>query len=135
MGHFVRDSEITRHFRDRVEEKAESDWKFQASVFSLEFAETVAKQLDRKEMSRAQLAKVLGTSRAYVTQLLKGKTNLTLETLYKICHAVDIQPSIALTESTFDPTTMTRGVSGKDELVLKGKPLRTREVGEYEEVH
>lgn len=135
MGRFVKESEITRRFRERLEEKAESDWKFQASVFSLEFAEAIAKQLDRKDMSRAQLAKALGTSRAYVTQLLKGKTNLTVETLYKICHAVDIQPNIALTEPTFDPSRMTRGESGTDELILKGKPLQAREVGDYEEVH
>lgn len=134
MGRFVKGSEITRPFRERLEEKAQSDWKFQANVFSLQFAEAIAKQLERKDMTRAQLAKALGTSRAYVTQLLKGKTNLTVETLYRICHAVDIQPNIGLNEPVFDLSTMTRGESGRDELILKGKPLQAKEVGDYEEV-
>jgi transcriptional regulator with XRE-family HTH domain len=46
----------------------------------------------RKNMSKAQLAQMLGTSRSYVTQLLTGKPNLTLSTLFKICYTIGLKP-------------------------------------------
>lgn len=135
MGRFVKDSDITRPFRDRLDQRAQSDWKFQAGLFSLQFAEEVAKQLQRKAMTRAQLAKLLGTSRAYVTQLLNGKTNLTIETLFRICNAVDIQPNIELKASVLEPSLLIRGESATYQIVLKGKSLPAKEMREYEEAH
>lgn len=43
--------------------------------------ERLAEMMSEKALSKADLARALGTSRAYVTNLLSGRTNLTLRTL------------------------------------------------------
>lgn len=43
--------------------------------------ERLAEMMHEKDLSKADLARALGTSRAYVTNLLSGRTNLTLRTL------------------------------------------------------
>jgi transcriptional regulator with XRE-family HTH domain len=47
-------------------------------------------------ISEAELARRLGVSRAYVTQLLGGKPNMTLATLAKIAIALDCEVQTTL---------------------------------------
>ena len=56
--------------------------------------------LDRMEalgINQNQLADKMGCSRQYISKVLKGRENLSLETLYKIEKALDI--SILKSES------------------------------------
>lgn len=67
----------------------------------LRYSQEIAMQmLDRMEalgINQNQLADKMGCSRQYISKVLKGRENLSLETLYKIEKALDI--SILKSES------------------------------------
>ena len=69
--------------------------EFEFGQLALSVAEEIAKKMKEKQISKADLAKKLGTSRAYVTKILKGDANLSLKTLAKLQNAL---------ESKFDST-------------------------------
>jgi transcriptional regulator with XRE-family HTH domain len=52
--------------------------------------------MERMEVSKKELARRLGRSKSYVTQLLNGARNMTLGTLSDICFALDVAPRINL---------------------------------------
>ncbi len=53
-----------------------------------EAAELIARLMEREGVSKAELARRLAKSRAYVTQLLRGSTNLTVQTLAEVAFAL-----------------------------------------------
>ena len=55
----------------------------------VEFTEDLCRLMKEKGVSRAELAKRIGTSRAYVTKLLGGNANFTLATMVKLAFALD----------------------------------------------
>lgn len=99
MSKLIRDSKITQEFVSRISHKSETDWRFSLNVFLMNFASELAVQLERKNISKSDLALLLGTSRPYITQLLNKKQNLRLETLFKICFAIGLVPEIELRET------------------------------------
>ena len=54
----------------------------------VEFTEDVCRLMEEQKVSRAELARRLGTSRAYVTKLLGGNANFTLHTMTKVAMAL-----------------------------------------------
>ena len=50
--------------------------------------------LDDRNISRAELARRLGKSKSFVTQVLSGARNMTLGSLSDICFAIGITPKI-----------------------------------------
>jgi transcriptional regulator with XRE-family HTH domain len=56
-----------------------------------EFIEDVWRLMEEQKVSRAELARRLGTSRAYVTKLLGGNANFTLQTMAKVAMALGAQ--------------------------------------------
>lgn len=57
-------------------------YKTEAAV--LEFTEELVSWMDCQGLSRADLARKIGCSPAYVTKILRGGTNFTLETMVKV---------------------------------------------------
>jgi DNA-binding Xre family transcriptional regulator len=55
----------------------------------VEFTEDLCRLMKEKNVSRADLAKKIGTSRAYITKLLGGNANFTLATMVKLAFALD----------------------------------------------
>jgi transcriptional regulator with XRE-family HTH domain len=53
-----------------------------------EFTEDVCVLMQKQGISRAELARRMGTSRAYITKLLDGNANFTLETITKVAMAL-----------------------------------------------
>ncbi len=49
-------------------------------------AELIAKSMDERGLSKSDLAKRLGKSRSWVTQLLSGESNVTIRTLAQVLH-------------------------------------------------
>jgi transcriptional regulator with XRE-family HTH domain len=68
----------------------------------LEATEEVWAALERSGKSKADLARLLGTSKANVTQLLKGSRNLTLRTLADIASALGYTARIKFVEFAKD---------------------------------
>lgn len=58
--------------------------------------EHLSDNLDRAGISRADLAKKLGTSRAHITQLFSGQRNVTLRTLADVAWACGTRAAFAL---------------------------------------
>ena len=53
-----------------------------------DFIEDVWRIMEEQKVSRAELARRLGTSRAYVTKLLGGNANFTMHTMTKVAMAL-----------------------------------------------
>jgi len=60
--------------------------------------EEVIALMKEKGISRAELARRLGTSRAYITRMFRLKSNFTLKTLVQLAHALGTKISIHLCE-------------------------------------
>ena len=58
----------------------------------LEVTESVFEQLELQGKTKTDLAKAMGRSNAYITQLLNGSRNMTLRTLSDISFALDVEP-------------------------------------------
>jgi transcriptional regulator with XRE-family HTH domain len=65
------------------------DPQYWADRAILRVAEEVFLALERCGITRAELARRLGTSPAYVTKVLRGNANFTIETLARLAHALD----------------------------------------------
>jgi len=63
-----------------------------------DFTEALVQRMEEQGVSRALLARRLGTSQAYVTQILRGEVNLTLTTLVKLARAVGAEVRLDLCE-------------------------------------
>lgn len=54
----------------------------------VEFTEDIFLLMEKQGVSKAELARRLGTSRAYVTKLLGGDANFTLQTMTRVAMAL-----------------------------------------------
>lgn len=68
--------------------EAESSVDYWTGLPIVEFTEDICRLMDEQKVSRAELARRLGTSRAYVTKLLGGDANFTLLTMVKVAMAL-----------------------------------------------
>jgi transcriptional regulator with XRE-family HTH domain len=78
-------SERLHEFANRIE---------RSEVFDMEGAkfdisEHIYSMMERQGVSKAKLARRLGKSRAYVTKMLQGNANFTLDSLVRIARALD----------------------------------------------
>ena len=81
--------------------------EFDFGQLALKVAEEIAKKMKEKTISKADLAKRLGTSRAYVTNILKGDANLSLKTLAKLQNALEAKFEFSLTTEIEDGISFT----------------------------
>ena len=70
--------------------------EFLVEAVKLAFAEELCRLLEEQGVSRSQLAERLGTSRAYVTRILRTDYNLTAETMVKVARALDARVELKL---------------------------------------
>jgi transcriptional regulator with XRE-family HTH domain len=75
-------------------EKAEHRRLYEQEKLLLDTAELLTEVMDAKKVSRAELARKLGKSRSFVTQVLRGNHNMTLRTLADIFFTLDYQVSL-----------------------------------------
>jgi plasmid maintenance system antidote protein VapI len=77
---------IERFHKMADEARATPEYWVESAI--LEFTIDIGRLMDEQGVSRAELARRLGTSRAYVTKLLGGNANFTLETMSKVAMAL-----------------------------------------------
>jgi len=70
-------------------EEAEASIDYWMAVPVIEFSEELCRLMEEQNVSRAELARRIGTSRAYITRLLAGSANFTLATMVKLAMAFD----------------------------------------------
>jgi len=72
-----------------AEHDFDHDVDYQAELAKLAIAEMLAGRMEQLKISRTELAQRLGVSRARVTQILAGYSNLTVGTLVAAAAALD----------------------------------------------
>ena len=82
-------------FSDMCDEAARHP-DYWAELAMLSFSEDVLEAMQAKSVTRAQLARRLGTSPGHVTRLLSGSGNLTLATMSRMAFALGLEPHISL---------------------------------------
>lgn len=75
-------------FRDLME-KARRGHRYWASRLAIDFAVDLNRLMKRKGMKNADLAREIGTSNAYISRVMRGDANFTIETMVKLAMAVD----------------------------------------------
>jgi transcriptional regulator with XRE-family HTH domain len=60
-------------------------------ALAAEAAEVIARLMAEQNVSKADLARRLNKSRAWVTQLLSGRTNMTIRTLADVIYTLDAE--------------------------------------------
>lgn len=68
----------------RFIESVESSLEYKVEVAALSFVDEVTRSMAKRRVNKAELARRLGTSRAYTSKLLRGDANFTLATMVKI---------------------------------------------------
>lgn len=73
---------------DDIFAAAERQPAYHAAGVAIEFTTSVTRAMAAQGVSRADLARRIGTSPAYVTKLFGGSANFTIETMVKIAGAL-----------------------------------------------
>lgn len=83
-------------------------------ALTAEAAETIAKLMAEQGVSKADLARRLNKSRAWVTQLLSGRANVTVRTLAEVAFALDAELKLRAQPPRWkaNATRRSRGGSG-----------------------
>jgi ribosome-binding protein aMBF1 (putative translation factor) len=73
----------------RAEEATRETSEYWAEALKLEFAIALEKNRKAAGLSCASLAERIKASAAYITKVLRGESNLTIESMVKLARAVD----------------------------------------------
>lgn len=79
---------------NELTESLESDPEYIAESISIDLAMKINKKMEEQGVSQSELAKRLGVSKAYVSQILQGQNNMTVLTVCKLGSALNITPKI-----------------------------------------
>src|SRR6266849_3321550 len=91
-------SEVTTF--QKMVQRLENSGHLHVEVAKTEIAENIYLAMKREDVSKAELARRLGKSRAYVTQILQGSVNFTIESLVRIATVLDCELDMRLAPNT-----------------------------------
>jgi len=72
----------------RLMEQARNTHSYRLEGAVLEFTEEMVARMDKLGVNRTELARRINSSPAYITKILRGTTNFTLDSMVKISHAL-----------------------------------------------
>jgi transcriptional regulator with XRE-family HTH domain len=92
-------NEVERsEFFDNLFAEAEKREEFHAAGVKIEIAEQIYRLMEAQNINQSELARRIGKSRAYVSKMLSGKTNFTMETLITIGEKLGAEWNFQLVE-------------------------------------
>ena len=94
MGKLEKQREATTF--QKMAQKLENSGHLYVEFAKTEIAEDIYLAMKREDVSKAELARRLGKSRPYVTQILQGSVNFTIESLVRIATVLDCQLDMRL---------------------------------------
>lgn len=106
-------------------EQAQRSPDYWREMATLDFAEDLSRLMQDAGITRAELARRMGTSQAYITQVLRAEGNFTLETMTRFAMAFDHRVSIHLAPkhsvTAWEDTPCTPGgpLLGRDRQALR----------------
>jgi len=136
-------TEATEWFQQMVA-RHEGEPEYWVEYLKLVFSEEIGRMMDERGVSQAELARRLGTSRAYVAKVLRSTANLTLATMAKLALALDARVDLHLVpeekhaasldsgakrplpERVFLPARQPRHRTARPEFVASDKPVNSR---------
>jgi len=68
-------------------------WSYRTA---LEFVDGLIEEMDAQGVTRAELARRMGTSRAWISRVLAGENNLTMATAGKLAFALGMRVTVQL---------------------------------------
>jgi len=68
---------------------AKPSFEFRLETLMIELGESITCLMNAHHLTRTELARRLGVSKPYITKILNGKPNVTLETLLKLSDALE----------------------------------------------
>jgi transcriptional regulator with XRE-family HTH domain len=81
-------------------EAARQTHAYRAEGASIRFTEDLVALMNSRGLTRTALAEKIGTSPAYVTKILRGETNFTLDSMVRIAQALDCKVTVGLSPLT-----------------------------------
>lgn len=66
---------------------AKASHEFQAETLKIEFAIELNKLMEREAITKTALAQAMGVTKPHITKILRGDTNVTIETMAKAAGA------------------------------------------------
>jgi transcriptional regulator with XRE-family HTH domain len=91
---------------DEMFSRLEASGELQIEVTKIKIAEDIIAALERLSLTQADLASRLGTSRAYVTKILQGTTNFTIDSLARISQALNCRLDVQIGHAAPVPPTV-----------------------------
>lgn len=84
-------------------DQAKDDFDFRLEGYILDLTRQICNLMESKKITRSELAKRLNVSKSYVTEILTGTPNLTLESILKLSDAIGGKLQISMIDSAADP--------------------------------
>jgi transcriptional regulator with XRE-family HTH domain len=85
----------------QLKKRLSSTWQGKAGKSKMDFAFRVHDLMADAGINNAQLSEKMGTSAAYVTKVLRGEQNLSIDSIHKIAHALEAQVTINMARKNF----------------------------------
>jgi transcriptional regulator with XRE-family HTH domain len=86
---------MSKSFNNLLEE-AKTHIEFWIQEAIVDFTEEVFRKMGEQKVTRAKLAEKINVNPAYITKILRGDTNFTLETMVKVARALNSRVRIHL---------------------------------------
>lgn len=86
---------MARSFKDLFA-KARKTADYWAELATLDFTAALDQRMRELNVTRGELAERIGTSPAYVTKVLNGRTNFTVRTMASLAHALGQRVNVQL---------------------------------------
>lgn len=80
---------MAEHRYDEMLNRARESLDYWAEEAIVDFTEEIVRLMGEKGISRADLARNIGSSQAYITKVLGGNANFTITTMTKLARALD----------------------------------------------
>lgn len=80
----------------KIAQEARNTVEYKEEMLFLEITERIVALMEVAKVSKAELARRLGCTPAYITKLLSGTTNFTVNTLLRIGDALDADLRVSL---------------------------------------
>ncbi|MDU9047949.1 MAG: helix-turn-helix transcriptional regulator [Candidatus Electrothrix sp. Rat3] len=94
-------------------ERIEDDQEYLIEKNILEFTLQLQQLMEKRGISKTELADNYGSSKAYITKVMRGNANFTIETMTKLVNAVQGKLTIHVTGKEEKKQKWFRAIEGK----------------------
>lgn len=121
---------MTASIQERMRE-ARNSIEYWTAIPAHQFAIEVCRLLDERRLTRAELARAVGCSRAHISDVLRGDANLQLRTMVRILKALGMELHLRAAHVGSNPRWSWSEADGENIVFAKawgGRPVKARSV-------